>query len=61
MSQIICRNVAVVPKKESGESKGILKTKTCDENEHFMSIFQKAAAVGPAVGLAKGPKDDLLL
>lgn len=49
-------------KKEGGESRGILKTSTFEEQgDRFMSIFKKSGAVGPNLSLSKGPKDDLLL
>jgi hypothetical protein len=60
MSEYFCRNTSFVAKNENGETKGILKTKTY-EDDHFMSIFTKSSVVGPKPQLAKGPQDDLLL
>lgn len=59
----ICRTAPVVAKKEGGESKGILKTRTYEQSqgESFMSIFTKSTVTGPNLNLAKGPRDDLLL
>lgn len=63
MLENICRSGAVVAKKESVESKGILKNRNYDDvqGDQFMSIFMKNAANGPSPNLAKGPQDDLLL
>jgi hypothetical protein len=59
----ICRNIPVVAKKEDAGTKSILKIKTSeDQTDSFIAILKKsAAASGPNSGLAKGPKDDLLL
>ena len=63
MSKNISRNVPVVKKEEKREAKGSSKTVMFEglKEDNFLSIFARSSISGPNPGLAKGPKDDLLL
>lgn len=62
MSETVFRQAPVVTKKEEKETK-TPKTVMFEgvKDEQFLSIFTRSAASGPCSGLAKGPKDNLLL
>lgn len=60
MSLDASRNVPVI-KKDKNENKLAKKVMFEDADEAFMSILARSSTVGPNAGLAKGPKDDILL
>lgn len=57
------RNVPVVKRDETRASKGATKTVMFEglKEDRFLSIFARSNINGPNPGLAKGPKDELLL
>lgn len=63
MSRNISRNVPLVRKEEKREGKGTPKTVMFQglKEDNFLSIFARSNINGPNPGLAKGPKDELLL
>lgn len=60
MSLDASRNVPFV-KTVKNENKQAKKVMFEDADETFLSILARSSTVGPNPGLAKGPKDDLLL
>lgn len=64
MSKITSRSAPVILKKEDkGEARSTSKTVMFEgvNDDKFLSIFTRSTANGPNQGLAKGPKDELLL
>jgi hypothetical protein len=47
--------------KDAGNTSAISSKSMVIEEGNFMSIVRKSVAQGASVGLAKGPRDDLLL
>lgn len=60
MTENISRNIVVAKKDEKREAKGATKTVMFEglKEDNFLSIFARSG-INP--GLAKGPKDELLL
>lgn len=63
MTENISRNIVVARKDEKREAKGTTKTVMFEglKEDNFLSIFARSGINGPNPGLAKGPKDELLL
>lgn len=60
MSLDASRNVPVV-KTAKNDNKQAKKVMFEDVDESFLSLLSRSSTVGPNPGLAKGPKDDILL